>query len=422
MTYAVLDTNFFLHFEPIDQVAWLDLLDTGQATLVLPRRIIEELDTQKDQNAKAKLRERARKAQQRIEKILLDGDDSRVRDSVTMEFCEKLADDFFSENDLDRSTPDDHLVATALHLQEEHPESRVVIVTDDTGPRLTAKPYNIEALRPPKELRLPAVQSETKKKLRKLKLENERLKRRIPDLELRFENGKTISKFEVSAPELRSDEEIEEEVDKIREEYPEKEREDSEGNPFGALGQIAVPTEEEIQRYNSELPEYYEKYREYLMELRKHRHLMGRVLELNLVVDNEGTTPAEDIDIRMHFPDGFRLTDSQLEAPAEPNPPRPPQSLGDRMQALQSIANPTPTPHPPAASPSNVSSHDITETNSYQVGVHIRKVKHNMKESLDPLYVVYESYDEVKSFSFDYRINAANIPDPVTGTLNVVVE
>ncbi|MCS3615881.1 PIN domain-containing protein [Salinibacter ruber] len=420
MTYTILDTNFFLHFEPIDQVDWLGLLNADQVTLVVPRRIIEEIDEQKDQNSQEKLRERARGAQQRIEQALLGQEGKEIRDSVTLDYSEKLSPTFFEENNLDRSTPDDHLVATGLYFEEEYPEAQVVVVTDDTGPRLTAKPYGIKTLRPPEELRLQPVESEARKELRELRLENERLKNRIPDLELSFQDGEKFAKFQVSPPEVRSEEEVEKKVDEIRQEYPEKEQVEVENSPLGAIKKFAVPPPEEIERYNDELPEFYEEYREYLEKLRKYRYVAGRVIELNLVLSNEGRTPAEDIDIQMHFPDGFLLTDSKLEPPPEPSPPRPPQSLGAGIQDLHSVVNPTPTPN--LSSPSNVSSPDITETNSYEVEVHVGKIKHTVEESLDPLYVVFESYEAVNPFSFEYQIVAGNVPNPVTGTLHVVAE
>lgn len=426
MTYVVLDTNFFLHFQPIDEVDWTDLLNSDRVTLVLPQRIIEELDEQKDQNPRQKLRSRARKAQQRIERFLIEGQNREIRDSVTIEHVEKLPTEFFEENDLDRSTPDDHLAATALHIEDRREGGQVLIVTDDTGPRLTAEPRGIETLRPPDDLRLQSARSEMEKELRKHRLENERLKNRIPELELCFEGGDIFSKFEVSRPNLRTDQEIEQKVSQIEDQYPEKkpeeERDENPMSQFGMIGEIGIPPRKEFKRYNRELPEFYDDYHEYLKRRRDHRELMGRTLELNLILHNNGTSPAKDIDIFLHFPDGFLLTDSKPVGPSEPDPPRPPQSPEERLQSFN-LTTPSPASLPPSAtSPSNVSAPEINETNSYEVDIHVRKLKHDMQESLPPLYVVYESYEEAQSFDIGYRINTANVPDPVDGTLKVVVE
>jgi hypothetical protein len=426
MTYAVLDTNLFLHFKPVEQVDWRDCLDADEVALVVPRRIVMELDEQKDQNNKQKLRERARTALRRIEDIVLAGDDAAVRDRVTMEYADLLPPDFFAEHHLDRDTPDDHLVATALDLQDEYADAQVVIVTDDTGPRLSAAQHDVETKRPPDDWRLPSARSEEEKELRKLQQENERLKNRVPDLRLAFADGETFSKFTVSEPDVRNDEEIEEEVERVKEEYPEKQG-PQKGGEIGAFFEFAIPPEDEYERYNDTLPEFYSDYRQYLNNLRQYKQLAGRTLELELVLVNDGTAPAEDIDVDMHFPDGFLLGDrsDKPTEPEEPNPPRSPQSLGSRFGQIASLSarpqlDPSNIPSPPE--PSNVSTPTIRESNSYEVQVHVRKVKHHMQVGLDSLYVIFPSYDEVSSFEFDYWISAANHPDVIDGTLNVVVE
>jgi len=44
-----------------------------------------------------------------------------------------------------------------------------------------------------------------------------------------------------------------------------------------------------------------------------------------------------------------------------------------------------------------------------------------MNEPLDSLFVVFRSFEDTASFNIDYRINAADLPDEATGTLNIVV-
>ena len=52
---------------------------------------------------------------------------------------------------------------------------------------------------------------------------------------------------------------------------------------------------------------------------------------------------------------------------------------------------------------------------SYRVG----KLKQHMPAALDPLYVYFESDEQVRSFRIDYRINCSDLPDEVEGVLNV---
>lgn len=67
----------------------------------------------------------------------------------------------------------------------------------------------------------------------------------------------------------------------------------------------------------------------------------------------------------------------------------------------------------------NVGSPTIKKTNSYDVNVHVRSVKHNLNETLDVLWLKYDDMRKAKGFTIDYKIMAANIPQVVTGKLNV---
>lgn len=419
MKYAVLDTNVFLHFQPVDQVDWRAELDADAVTLVIPRRIVTELDEQKDQNSKQKLRERARKALHHIEDVVITRDDATVRDGVVMEYAELLPAKFFEEHDLDRDTPDDHLIATALYLRAEHPDSRVLIFTDDTGPRLSAAQYNVATERPAGNLRLPSARGEEEKELRRLRLENERLKKSLPELYLAFSGEETYSKFQVVRPNVRSDKEIEEAVESLKKGYPEKKKPQVKGSLQAAFS----PSEEEYERYNSERLDFFTNYAEYLKDLRDHRLLMGLVVRLDLCLFNTGSVPGEDIDIEMYFPDGFILVESEPSEPRKPSPPASPRGLGSAYQglssfgALSSVGN--------VSVPElrkNVSPPDIQQTNSYNVQVNVQTVKHHMKVSLDPLFVIFESCNAASSFQFDYSITCANHPDIIQGSLNVIIE
>jgi hypothetical protein len=77
---------------------------------------------------------------------------------------------------------------------------------------------------------------------------------------------------------------------------------------------------------------------------------------------------------------------------------------------------------PLAAGPRNVSVPQLRQTNSYDVQIHIRQLKHNLMEALGPLYVVFDSYETVSSFCIAYKIVAANIPKPVLGKLYIIVK
>jgi hypothetical protein len=70
--------------------------------------------------------------------------------------------------------------------------------------------------------------------------------------------------------------------------------------------------------------------------------------------------------------------------------------------------------------PPNISSPDISRSNSYDVKLHVRKLKQNTLEGFDPMIIIFDSLDQISSFQIDYRLVAANVPTAVTGKLHVI--
>jgi hypothetical protein len=49
---AFLDTNIFLHCQPLREIPWRDVLQTDEVMLIATRVVVAELDEQKDVNTK----------------------------------------------------------------------------------------------------------------------------------------------------------------------------------------------------------------------------------------------------------------------------------------------------------------------------------------------------------------------------------
>ena len=56
------------------------------------------------------------------------------------------------------------------------------------------------------------------------------------------------------------------------------------------------------------------------------------------------------------------------------------------------------------------------------VHVKVQKLKHGKKEFIGPIFVVFESFEQRKSFKVGYEILADNIPQKVSGVLNIQIE
>ena len=67
----------------------------------------------------------------------------------------------------------------------------------------------------------------------------------------------------------------------------------------------------------------------------------------------------------------------------------------------------------------NFNSPDIRKTNSYEVDINYKSLKHFQHEELDSLVVVYNSFDGASGFTIDYKLMVSNVPEHVIGQLRV---
>lgn len=128
---TVLDTNVLLHFMPPDQVDWAQVVGVSQVRLVLPLRVVEELD-EKKYTARDDLADRTRRllSQLRAQLAPTAGGPTELRSNVTIEVP---VDDEQRRRTLDS---DQEILDTCRELQSGG--GSVVLVTDDAGMTLRA--------------------------------------------------------------------------------------------------------------------------------------------------------------------------------------------------------------------------------------------------------------------------------------------
>lgn len=139
---TVLDTHVLLHFQPPDQVDWPSVIGAQQVRLVLPLRVVEELD-EKKYMARDDLADRARRLLSQLRRQLAPaaGVPTRVRDGVTIEVP---VDDGPRRRTLDA---DQEILDTCRELQSDG--QAVVLVTDDAGMDLRATSFGIQVVAMP---------------------------------------------------------------------------------------------------------------------------------------------------------------------------------------------------------------------------------------------------------------------------------
>lgn len=191
---------------------------------------------------------------------------------------------------------------------------------------------------------------------------------------------------------------------------------------------MSLPSEEEVKEYNGYLHEHYSKYEDYTRKKFEYSgQAVGRV-DIQLLIKNQGTLPAEDIDVWFHFPDGMKVLNSWQQN-FEPKEPKPPESIWmyRKFRGLSSMSDLDYRslmflPSSDSGPPPNVSGFNIRETNSVEVDVHVQMLKHHNSEILDDFVVLFDSVESVQPFEIEYRLIAANVPHPVEGVLTVNAE
>lgn len=440
MTYIFLDTNIFLHFKFFVEIPWQSLYGESYLIVLAPV-VVDELDKHK-RHPNGKIASRAKKVLARFESIV-----SESGSFPLLYLAKRPALETFQRLQLDRQEQDDCILATIVEFSLEYEKEEIIFISNDTGPRFRASSLGIKTGQLQEEFLNPSEISEEQKQIQKLIQENNKLKNGMPKLALTFEDGTTLLKAKLR-PILKSEQEYLEplfsdvvgQYEEMAYEDPEKKNQEideklkSVTNVIEQLQLISLKdpwrfnqvTKEQVETYNSELQYFFTRYREYLEKDYKYNKLLSLTLPIDLKMHNKGNAPAVDIDIWLHFPDGFKLLseDDFPEEPQEPSPPRKPNGRYDfdtlNFSALPYIhsfkggGNSIPD--------INFNKPEIKETNSYEVDIHYKNLKHFQSVAIDPLLVVYSSASKIINFTIEYKIIVGNFPEPFVGSLSVVAD
>jgi hypothetical protein len=441
MKSIFLDTNVYLHYELFDQINWLKIVDAESLTIVVPPITVRELNKHKDYHTQPRVKKRAGEVLRRLDALFDSSSATSLRDRIDIRLENRDPTIDFAAHQLSFEIQDDQLIASIIMYRNEEPEAEVVLVTSDGGLALRAKARTrgIPTTKMPNNLRVAEQPDPYKERVKQLEQELRELKARIPCLSLAFEDGNQYATFTLPVPFELAPDILERKLNEIKQRYPKRERTESSPESrqsmlsqklselMDAIEPMFLVSQDEITRYNTELEKFYQAYEHHLKNSIQFENFKRRAIQLVILLVNDGTAPAEDIDISLHFPDGFRVLEGE-DLPRSPEIPKPPVEPQTTMQMLmESFPRMAEVPYlgsydlGPIAPPSNVSAPSIKRTGSYDVSVHVKKAKHNLQESLEPLYAVFDSFEEARSFQIDYQIFAANVPHEIAGKLHVVV-
>ncbi len=424
----------YLHCVPIEQLGLCSMLRTKAVTIVVPRITFKELDKHKSSHPSARIRDRARKVLALLESKMRSGD--CICPGVALEFVPHMPKVDMETHGLNPGWNDDLLIASVLESSQENTCDEVVLLTHDTGARLTCSHLGLTAVEPPARCQLPREVDEAEREALRLRRELQRLKEAIPQISVGF--GEAIDQsamFSLGPPKQIDEVAIADAISKIQEEvlpYRESAQDAGSTEPGEALVRdlnsfaklhLSRIDEGETERYNTERLRYLEQYEQYLRDLVDAQNAATRTIRFTVVVSNVGSAPADDVDVNLHFPDGFVLSENGEgpSGPLEPTRPKAPRTKGDLFQSRISMPSfSVPALHLPDVSPP--SAFRIRRTNSYEVSDHFDRIKHGFVAVLPEFALTFDSHPEARSFHCEYEVTVGNLPTAVTGQLHFVIE
>lgn len=426
-----LDTNSLLHYPPIRSVKWSAVANSNKVRLLLCLQVIHELDEKKDDS---RLGNRAKRVIKEVRELRQADAESGFTLEV-FNYEVKSAD--FPES-LSIDSKDDRIVLSALKYSEQHPSERIAVYTEDMGMMLRCEANGVEVVEPDAGQRLESPQDELEKKYRTAITELNELKKRLPKLRLCVTevNGDPHSGGAFSCKMLDnwSPIDVEARLKEHKRRFP-KMQPPATGSdsmiPGNLLGYGV--SKSDTDKYNTQLENYFLNYQFYLQRLNTWGSNDARSFNFDLWLKNEGSCPADDIDVSLHFPVVVRwLADVNSESAGslvQPQSPTPPEKPKPELfsHSLRDFTMPqiTPIPQQFERMLSERESDKIEvlrcQDASHLIQAKIKRVKHGQARRFGRFTGVLANWDDVRPFQAEWSISASELPDTQRGQIPILL-
>jgi len=422
VAYVFIDTNTALHFKRPPEIDWLSLTKANQVVLVAAPVLMYELDKQKVHNPSKKLRERADTYVKWLVQFVRD-QQKEVRQGVCWHFIshepQQLA---FCKHNLSPNIADDRLIASVLCF----PYKPVYVATADIGLEVKLYARRITPLILPEDAKLPKEPDPRDKKIRELQRQITKYESRLPRLSLISEDGKNLLEVNIHPP---LSEPL---LSEIRAKHPFMTEDLI--YALNLSGRGITFEFEKINQYNQELEQFFAEYGSYLDELTMWKEKVQLLVEVKLVLSNDGTALASDIDVVLEFPEDIELLKRQ-DFPKRPKKPEPPKRPGFKMEVFDKIREISKIINISGSAineiPRRIGSkfqapHDfegkpLIKSEQHQITFMVSKLKHGSKHPLAPFLFGFPDQAAVRSFSIDFHLSADELPEAVADDFHIVV-
>ena len=343
---------------------------------------------------------------------------------------------------MDEQKNDHRLIAAILDFKTNtNGKNEVFFISQDFAPSFTAKGRGIPVFQLDDKLKLADEQSEEEKQIKQLKSKLSIYENTVPQLAIRGADV-TSDIIHITTDDLLCftiSEDIPS-LEKQRSKFPIRQEirpvtESEKDTPWGIAreldkkwrenlwGENAIEKENaEIRRYMHDRSKYFEDYAEYLNELDIIKKKI--YVRVSLCIVNTGYAPAKNINLYLHFPDGFEMYTEESfpklpSAPEEPIFPRPPQALlAERLLPSFSYRDLQ------LSKPDVWDSFSLKKTNSYEIEDQYQYIQHgnDISYEIRDLFLVYESIACLNNFHAEYIFRGENLPEAQRGTINFVFD
>lgn len=420
MKYLFLDTNLFLHYKGYEDIPWNTLIGTtDKITVVIASIILREINSHKD-SSKGRIKNKARKISEKLNVILLKGQQSRV----PLVYCRESPIQEKEKEIFDLTVNDDRFLLNVLH--SSYPKEDVFVVSNDTDLLLKAKESGLNILSMDETYRSAEEPTEEEKELKKVKEELDRWTNRRSSPKVMFvDTDEDCLTFEcIHYKPL--DELVEERVLKEAAQYPEEKDEEITVDNYldNFQKQIDMYARQLNVHDSAQKAVFNQMRKEYLEAVKKKESLEIQKLmreyafkKLKLKVYNAGTAQTGDLHVVLRFPDNVKIYTPNVSMQTfEYEPPVKPQY--DRTFAsIQNIPNISTFGY---RQDNTVRMWDVGRPmDEFEFSTNHSRLTHGLQFEIDE--DIYINTEELQDFEIEWFVADSSLIDHCYGKLRVIV-